>query len=95
MLEVSAAYKTFHARTPNEVRALRAVDLVVEAGEFVVIIGTNGSGKSTLLNAVAGTFLLDYLDTSVRDRAELETMGLPVLGEIPAKRRTWPRFRRR
>jgi capsular polysaccharide biosynthesis protein len=48
-----------------------------------------------LLAGIALTFLLDYLDTSVRDGAELETMGLPVLGEIPTKRRIWPRFKRR
>lgn len=45
-----------------------------------------------LLAGVALTFLLDYLDATVRDRAELEAMGLPVLGEIPAKQK-WPRFR--
>jgi len=43
----------------------------------------------TLLAGVALTFLLDYLDTTVRDRAELEAMGLSVLAEIPAQRRKW------
>src|SRR5580658_5681291 len=59
MLEVQQARKTFHAETPNEVRALQGVDLTIDEGSFVVVIGTNGSGKSTLLNAVAGTFLID------------------------------------
>lgn len=45
-----------------------------------------------LLAGVALTFLLDYLDTTVRNRAELEAMGLPVLGEI-SSRRKWPRFK--
>ena len=59
MLAVKRAVKTFNPRTANEVRALQDVDLDIEAGSFVTVIGTNGSGKSTLLNAVAGTFLLD------------------------------------
>lgn len=59
MLEIHGAYKTFNADTPNEVRALRGVDLTIVEGAFVIVIGTNGSGKSTLLNAVAGGFLLD------------------------------------
>lgn len=59
MLEVRGISKTFHPGTPNEVRALQHVDLSVEDGSFVVVIGTNGSGKSTLLNAVAGTFIVD------------------------------------
>ena len=59
MLEVRGISKTFHPGTPNEVRALQHVDLSIEDGSFVVVIGTNGSGKSTLLNAVAGTFIVD------------------------------------
>jgi putative ABC transport system ATP-binding protein len=59
MLEVRDAWKTFNADTPNEVRALRGVNLSIDDGSFVIVIGTNGSGKSTLLNAVAGAFLLD------------------------------------
>ncbi len=59
MLEVRGITKTFFPDTPNEVRALRGVDLEIDDGSFVVVIGMNGSGKSTLLNAVAGTFPVD------------------------------------
>ena len=66
MLELRQIAKTFHAGTPNEVRALRGVDLTIEEGSFVVVIGTNGSGKSTLLNAIAGSFFVD--DGAIRLR---------------------------
>ena len=59
MLELARLTKTFNAGTPNEVRALQGVDLTVDEGSFVIVIGLNGSGKSTLLNAVAGTFPVD------------------------------------
>ncbi len=59
MLEIENVSKTFHPKTPNEVRSLKNISLTVEEGSFVVVIGTNGSGKSTLLNAVAGTFFAD------------------------------------
>lgn len=59
MLTLAALRHTFNPGTVNEVRALQGVDLQLEAGQFVVVLGMNGSGKSTLLNAVAGTFLPD------------------------------------
>src|SRR6188472_3284839 len=59
MLEVNGVFKTFNGGTPNEVRALQGVDLTIDDGSFVIVVGTNGSGKSTLLNAVAGTFPVD------------------------------------
>src|SRR5215467_11772670 len=59
MLELRTVHKTFSAGTPNEVRALRGVELTIDEGSFVIVIGTNGSGKSTLLNAVAGGFFVD------------------------------------
>ncbi|MBN1936441.1 MAG: hypothetical protein JW934_17390 [Anaerolineae bacterium] len=40
-----------------------------------------------LIVGIAGAFLLDYLDTTVRDRAEIEAMGFKVLAEIPRRRR--------
>lgn len=59
MLSISGIRKTFNPGTVNEVRALRGVDLEIEEGSFVIVLGMNGSGKSTLLNAVAGTFFVD------------------------------------
>lgn len=59
MVDVHDLEKTFFPGTSNEVRALRGVNLHIEDGCFVAVIGTNGSGKSTLLNAVAGSFMPD------------------------------------
>jgi putative ABC transport system ATP-binding protein len=59
MLALSRISKVFGGGTPNEVRALAGVNLTIDEGAFVTVIGTNGSGKSTLLNAIAGTFLVD------------------------------------
>jgi putative ABC transport system ATP-binding protein len=59
ILSLAAVGKRFHAGTPSEVTALRAVDLAVGAGDFVTIIGSNGAGKSTLLKAVAGMVVPD------------------------------------
>ena len=59
MLDVNHIYKTFHPGTINERRALAGVDLHLEEGDFVTVIGGNGAGKSTLLNAVAGVWPVD------------------------------------
>jgi putative ABC transport system ATP-binding protein len=59
MLELKNVCKTFNPGTSNEVTALCGVDLTIDEGSWVIVIGTNGSGKSTLLNAVAGTFPVD------------------------------------
>jgi putative ABC transport system ATP-binding protein len=59
VLQIQGASKTFNAGTPNEVRALRGIEVSVDDGSFVIVIGSNGSGKSTMLTAIAGGFLLD------------------------------------
>jgi putative ABC transport system ATP-binding protein len=59
-LEVRGLRHTFHRGGPNEVRALQGVDLALEPGAFVVVLGANGSGKSTLLSAIAGDFVPDH-----------------------------------
>lgn len=59
MLEVKGIWKTFNPGTVNEKVALKGVDLVLEDGDFVTVIGGNGAGKSTLLNAVAGVWPVD------------------------------------
>lgn len=59
MLELKGIYKTFNAGTVNEKRAIDNLNLTLENGDFVTIIGGNGAGKSTMLNAIAGTFPVD------------------------------------
>lgn len=59
MLELKNIYKTFNAGTVNEKMALRGLNLTLEDGDFVTVIGGNGAGKSTMLNAIAGVWLVD------------------------------------
>ncbi len=59
MLKVNGVYKTFNRGTINEKRALNGVDLILNEGDFVTIIGGNGAGKSTLLNSICGVFPVD------------------------------------
>lgn len=59
MLELSNIHKTFNRGTINEKAALNGVNLTLEPGDFVTIIGGNGAGKSTTLNAIAGVWTVD------------------------------------
>ena len=53
MLKLSHVKKTFNKGTVTEKRALTGVDLTLNDGDFVTVIGGNGAGKSTLLNMIA------------------------------------------
>ncbi len=59
MLKVNGIYKVFNPGTVNEKVALRNLNLLLEEGDFVTVIGGNGAGKSTLLNCVAGVYPVD------------------------------------
>ena len=59
MLDLINVQKTFFPGTINAKKALCGVDLHLNPGDFVTIIGGNGAGKSTTLNAVAGVFPID------------------------------------
>ena len=59
MLELRNVYKTFNANTINEKRALSGLNLKLEEGDFVTVIGGNGAGKSTMMNAICGAWPLD------------------------------------
>lgn len=59
MLELKGVYKTFNPGSITEKKALQGIDLKLNDGDFVTIIGGNGAGKSTLLNAIAGVWPID------------------------------------
>ena len=59
MLDLTDIRKTFNAKTVNEKVALNGVNLHLEDGDFVTVIGGNGAGKSTILNAIAGVWPVD------------------------------------
>ena len=60
MLKITNLHKTFNAGTVNEKKALNGLNLTIEEGEFVTVIGGNGAGKSTLLNAISGIWKPDW-----------------------------------
>ncbi|MCK5812893.1 MAG: ABC transporter ATP-binding protein [Cocleimonas sp.] len=54
MISLQQIQVTFGEGTPLETRAVRGINLSLNEGEFVTVIGSNGSGKSTLLNTLSG-----------------------------------------
>ena len=59
MLELKGICKTFNPNTINAKVALNHLNLTLNDGDFVTVIGGNGAGKSTMLNAIAGVFQVD------------------------------------
>jgi len=59
MLEIKNVRKTFNPGTINGKKALNGIDLRLEEGDFVTVIGGNGAGKSTMLNMIAGVYPVD------------------------------------
>ena len=87
MLELKNIYKTFNPGTINEKVALNGLNLTLNEGDFVTVIGGNGAGKSTMLNAVAGTWM------SMKDRSSLMVLMLRNYQNI-REQPTWDVFSR-
>lgn len=68
MLTLTNVYKTFNKGTINEKKALNGLDLHLEDGDFVTIIGGNGAGKSTMLNMIAGVYPIDCGKITIEDK---------------------------
>ena len=78
MLKITDLQKTFNAGTVNAKTALDGLNLTLENGDFVTVIGGNGAGKSTMLNAIAGVWK--------PDRGTIEIDGVDVTN-IPEYKR--------
>lgn len=78
MIQLQDVFVSFHHGLPIENRALMGVNLSIEQGEFVTVIGTNGAGKSTLLNTISGAVM--------SDRGKIVIDGVDVTHQHTAKR---------
>ena len=74
MLELTNITKTFNPGTITEKKALRGLNLKLEDGDFVTVIGGNGAGKYTLLNLIAG---VHYADTGSIVLDDMNLTGKP------------------
>lgn len=88
LIELKNAYKIYNLGE-NEVRALDGVDLEIDQGDFVAIVGHSGSGKSTLMNMLglldvvtSGTYILNGKDVSDMDDDELSSIRNLEIGFI-------------
>ncbi|RLQ97410.1 ABC transporter ATP-binding protein [Falsibacillus albus] len=74
MLNLAHIGKIFNEGTPDEKVALDQVDLKLEKGDFVTVIGSNGAGKSTLMNVISGVLSPDAGSVEIDGK---EVTGLP------------------
>ena len=89
LIDIRNVYKIYHEGTEAEVRALDGVDLTIDRGEFVAIVGASGSGKSTLMNILGcldvptrGEYLIDGQDVSMLTDAQLSHIRNKQVGFI-------------
>ncbi|SET50309.1 putative ABC transport system ATP-binding protein [Oceanobacillus limi] len=68
MLNLNNVSITFNEGTPDQKNALQRINLDLQKGEFVTVIGSNGAGKSTLMNVISGNLSPDVGDVFIDDK---------------------------
>lgn len=68
MLRLNRIHRVFNEGTPDEKIALDDIQLSLEPGDFVTVIGSNGAGKSTLMNIVSGVMIPDVGTVHIQDQ---------------------------
>ena len=88
LLELKELYKIYIMGSV-EVQALRGIDLIIEKGEFISIMGTSGSGKSTLMNIIGcldrptkGNYFLEGIDIKEKSEDELSFIRNQKIGFV-------------
>ena len=88
-IEIKELYKTYNPNTDAEVKALQGINLQIEQGEMIAIVGASGSGKSTLLHLIAcmdgcfsGELIIDGIDIGKLNQKSLATMRNEDIGII-------------
>lgn len=74
MLNIANISVTFNEGTLDEKKALNGIDLNLEQGDFVTVIGSNGAGKSTLMNVISGNTMPDVGGVMINEK---EVVHLP------------------
>jgi putative ABC transport system ATP-binding protein len=89
IIELTRVHKTFEAGRPSEVRAVRGVDVAIEAGHVTVLMGPSGSGKTTLLTMIGclarpteGRVRVEGLDVSALPERFLTTIRRRTFGFV-------------
>jgi putative ABC transport system ATP-binding protein len=89
LIELHSVYKLYHEGYESEVRALDGVNLQIQRGEFVAVVGPSGSGKSTLMNILGcldipshGTYWIDGVDISELSDSQLSHIRNKQIGFV-------------
>lgn len=89
LIDLSGIVRTFNIGLPNELTVLKGIDMQIERGEFVSVIGASGSGKSTLMNIMglldrptAGSYHLDGIDVLAASDNELAALRSTRIGFV-------------
>ena len=89
ILSISEFHKKYNEGKPNEVHALKGIELKVNKGDMMAIMGASGCGKTTLLNMIghldkrsSGTIIIDGVDTSSLSDSKMTAFRRDNIGFI-------------